>query len=175
LNEVVTDVVHFHRCGGGGGGNNKLTTYRGDVTNFEAVVEANRQRQQRLRDVQEAKRGHLQKYIDLHASSGENGVKAARQRKSKMKKLDKLGVMAVDGRHWKASYDGDAEEVDEVVEEEPVVLQFPDPGSFDGDVVRLEQVTFGYRDDDMLLENVDLSISLKSRVALLGYVLLVGR
>jgi ATPase subunit of ABC transporter with duplicated ATPase domains len=103
LNEVVTDVVHFHK--------NTLTTYRGDISNFEAVVADNKLRQQRLREQQEAKRAHLQKFIDLHAQSGENGVKAARQRKSKMKKLDKLGVMAQDGKKYKASYDGDAEEV----------------------------------------------------------------
>ena len=47
-------------------------------------------------------------------------------------------------------------------------LQFPDPGSFDGDIVRLEQVNFGYSPDRILLNDVDLSITLKSRVALLG-------
>lgn len=103
LNEVVTDVVHFHK--------NNLTTYRGDISNFEAVRADDKLRQQRLREMQESKRAHLQRYIDLHAQSGENGPKAARQRKSKMKKLDKLGVMAQDGKKWKASYDGDAEEV----------------------------------------------------------------
>ena len=51
--------------------------------------------------------------VDLHAQAGENGVKAARQRKSKMKKLDKLGVMAQDGMQSKASDDGDAEDTNE--------------------------------------------------------------
>ena len=86
LDEVVTDVVYFH--------NNTLTTYRGDISNFEAVREEEKQRQIRLRENQEAKRAHLQKYIDLHSQAGENGVKAARQRKSKMKKLEKVGMMA---------------------------------------------------------------------------------
>lgn len=105
---------------------------------------------------------------DLHAQAGENGVKAARQRKSKQKKLEKLGVMAQDGKKYKASYDGTAEEVEEFVEDEAVELTFPDPGSFDGDMIRLEQVDFGYSVDKMLLKDVDLTISLKSRVALLG-------
>jgi len=160
LNEVVTDVVHFHRS--------KLTSYRGDISNFEAVRDDDKVRQQRLREVQENKRAHLQKYIDLHSQSGENGVKAARQRKSKMKKLDKLGVMAQEGKKYKASYDGDAEEVEEYVEDETVELKFPDPGKFDGDIVRLEQATFGYSPDKILLADIDLSITLKSRVALLG-------
>ena len=104
LNEIVTDVVHFHQ--------GKLTTYRGgelffclmhfnisshvlvvsyhilkDINNFTAVKEENRKRQIRLYEQQEAKRAHLQKYIDLHAQAGENGVKAAKQRKSRMKKV----------------------------------------------------------------------------------------
>ena len=86
LNEVVTDVVYFDR--------NTLTTYRGDITNFEAVRDDEKQRQIRLRENQEAKKAHLQKYIDLHSQAGENGVKAAKQRKSKMKKLEKVGMMA---------------------------------------------------------------------------------
>lgn len=56
--------------------------------------------------------------IDLHAQAGENGVKAAKQRKSRMKKLDKLGVMAAgEGRKFKASYDGQAEEIEAYEEE----------------------------------------------------------
>lgn len=160
LNEVVTDVVHFHR--------NKLTCYRGDISNFEAVRDDDKERQLRLRENQEAKKAHLQKFIDLHAQSGENGVKAARQRKSKMKKLDKIGVMAQEGKKWKASYDGDAEEVEEYIEDDKVELKFPDPGKFDGDIVRLEQMTFGYNENKVLLDSIDLSIDSTARAALLG-------
>lgn len=161
LNEVVTDVVHFHR--------GKLTTYKGDISNYTAVREENRKRQIRLYEQQEAKRAHLQKYIDLHAQAGENGVKASKQRKSRMKKLDKLGVMAAgEGKKFKASYDGEAEEIEEYEEDEEVVLNFPEPGAFDGNIVTLDQVSFGYSPDKTLLEDVDLTIDMKSRIALLG-------
>jgi len=160
LNEVVTDVVYLNR--------NVLTTYRGDITNFEAVRDDDKQRQIRLRENQETKKAHLQKYIDLHSQAGENGVKAAKQRKSEMKKLDKVGVMAQDGKRWKASYDNDAQEVEEFVEDEKVELQFPDPGSFDGDIAVLDQATFYYNENNVLLRDVDMTINLKSRVALLG-------
>ena len=53
LNEVVTDVVHFHR--------GKLATYRGDISNFTAVLEENKNRQIHLFEQQEAQRAHLQK------------------------------------------------------------------------------------------------------------------
>eukprot|EP00956_Cyclotella_meneghiniana_P041113 scaffold215099_cov69-Cyclotella_meneghiniana.AAC.4 len=139
-----------------------------DINNFTAVRDENKKRQIRLYEQQEAKRAHLQKYIDLHAQAGENGVKAAKQRKSRMKKLDKLGVMAQEGKKFKASYDGDAEEIEEYQEDEEVVLTFPEPGGFDGDIVRLELMSFGYSPEYTLLKNVDLSINMSSRVALLG-------
>jgi ATP-binding cassette subfamily F protein 3 len=160
LNEVVTDVVHFHKS--------TLTTYRGDITNYEAVRDDNRLRQIRQREQQEAKKAHLQKYIDLHSQSGENGVKASRQKKSRMKKLEKVGVMAQDGKRYKASLDGEAEEVEEYEEDDTVELKFPDPGSFDGDIIRLERMKFGYTPENILLDDVDLTINFKSRVALLG-------
>ncbi len=107
--------------------------------------------------------------IDLHAQAGENGVKAAKQRKSRMKKLDKLGVMAAsEGRKFKASYDGQAEEIEAYEEDEEVELIFPDPGGFDGAIVTLERVTFGYIPEKILLDSADLSIDLQSRVGLLG-------
>lgn len=111
---------------------------------------------------------HLQKYIDLHAQSGENGVKAARQRKSRMKKLDKIGMMSQEGKKFKSSYDGDVEEIEEYKEDDKVELSFPDPGSFNGNMVTLEQVTFGYSPDKILLRNVDVAVDCKSRIALLG-------
>ena len=160
LDEVVTDVVHFH--------GSTLTTYKGDISNYESVLIENKIRQSRQREQQEAKRAHLQKYIDLHAQAGENGVKASRQRKSKQKKLDKIGVMSQEGKKWKASDGIVAQEIEEVEEEEEVVLIFPDPGSFDKEMIQLEQVKFGYNENDILLEDVDLTIDLTSRVALLG-------
>lgn len=160
LNEVCTDIVHFYR--------QSLTTYRGDVFSFEAVREEERQRQIRLYENQEKQKAHLQKYIDLHSQAGENGVKAARQRKSRMKKLDKIGMMSQEGKKYKASYDGDAEEIEEYKEDDKVELSFPDPGSFDGNMVTLERVTFGYSPDKILLKNVDMTVDVNSRIALLG-------
>lgn len=160
LNAVVTDVVHFHK--------HTLNVYKGDITNFEAVRDDEKQRQIRLRENQEAKKAHLQKYIDLHSQAGENGVKASRQRKSKMKKLEKVGMMNQEGKRWKASYDGDAEEVEEYVEDEKVVLTFPSCGGFNGDIVALDRAVFGYSKEKILLNDVDLTVNVKSRAALLG-------
>jgi ATPase subunit of ABC transporter with duplicated ATPase domains len=140
LNAVVTDVAAFDQQ------QKSLKVYKGDVTNFEAVRADEKLRQKRLWEVQEARRQHMQKFIDDHAKAGENGPKAAAQRKSRMKKMERLGVEAAggDGRRYKASYDTPAEEVEKVVEEAPVELDFPDPGAFDKPVVTMEGVSFAY-------------------------------
>ncbi len=154
-------MVHFHQ--------DKLRTYRGDISNFSVVREENCKRQIQLYEQQEAKQAHLQKYIHLHTKSGENSIKASRQQKSQMKKLDKLGVMAAgEGKKFKASYDGEAKEIEEYEEDKEVVLSFPDTGGFDSAIVVLDQVSFGNSADKILLKDVDLTIDVKSRVALLG-------
>jgi len=174
LDAVCTDVVHFQPGG-------SLKQYRGDVANFEAVVAEDVARQSRQRDVQEKRRDGLQKYIDEHAKSGENGPKAAAQRKSKMKKMARLGVGSVEGRRYKASYDAPPDEVEEVAEAEKVVLDFPDPGPFDRAIVVASRASFSYPtaadapppapgapERRPLLADVDLSVDSRSRIALLG-------
>ena len=69
--------------------------------------EEDKQRQNLIFNIQEDKRQHLQNYIDLHAQSGENGVKSVKQRNIRMKKMYKLGVISQEGRIYKASYDRD--------------------------------------------------------------------
>ena len=71
------------------------------------MQEEDKQSQIRLFDIQEAKRQHLQKYINIHAQAGENKLKSENQRKSRMKNMDKLEVMDQEGRRYKAYYDGD--------------------------------------------------------------------
>ena len=52
--------------------------------------------------------------------------------------------------------------------EDKVEIFFSDPGSFSGSMVNLEQVTFGYSPDKILLNNINLTIDIKSCAALLG-------
>ena len=49
-----------------------------------------------------------------------------------------------------------------------VDLIFTDPGNFNGSMVKLELVTFGYIPDKILLKNIDLTIDLNYCAALLG-------
>lgn len=165
LNEVVTDIVLFE--------NQKLEVYRGDYRSFEEVREEHKLRQERLREQQEMKREHLEEFIKKHAEAGNNGCKAAAQRRARMRKLDRLGMEAqasIEGRKLKVSYDGTQEEVSEVVEAAQIVLTFPDPGVCDAGKPLLSFIGagFGYGDEPDLFTDVSFTIDQKSRIALLG-------
>ena len=95
-------------------------------------------------------------------------MKAEKQSKSRMKKMDKLGLMAQEGRRYKSSYDGYVEEMVEYDTEDKVELFFSDMGSFNGSMVKLEQVTFGYSPYKIFLENINLNIDLKFCTDLIG-------
>eukprot|EP00747_Dinoflagellata_sp_TGD_P049825 gnl/TRDRNA2_/TRDRNA2_146413_c1_seq1.p1 gnl/TRDRNA2_/TRDRNA2_146413_c1~~gnl/TRDRNA2_/TRDRNA2_146413_c1_seq1.p1 ORF type:complete len:450 (+),score=96.38 gnl/TRDRNA2_/TRDRNA2_146413_c1_seq1:131-1351(+) len=166
LNEVVTDIVLFE--------NENLELYRGDFCSFERVREEHRLRQERLHEQQEMKREHLQEFITKHAEAGNNGCKAAAQRKARIRKLDRLGMEAqakVDGRKLKVSYDGVQEDIKEVEQMAQVHLTFPDPGVCDslGNALLLfDDVSFGYGDGPDLFSKVCFSVDQSTRLAILG-------
>ena len=95
-------------------------------------------------------------------------MKVARQRKLRLGSHEEIGQDRDEGKKFRASYDGNVEEIEEYKEDDKVELSFPDPGSFNGNMVTLEQVTFGYSPDKILLRNVDMTVNVKSRIALLG-------
>lgn len=166
INEVVTDVVLME--------NEKLEIYRGDFESFEKIREEHRLRQERLHEQQEAKREHLQEYITKHAEAGSNGCKAAAQRKTRMKKLERLGMeaqSAVDGRKLKLSYDGVQEDVAEVEQAQATIINFPDPGvcdSLGNALLKFDDAAFGYGEGPNLFSGVNLSVDQSSRIAFLG-------
>lgn len=166
LNEVVTDIVLFE--------NEKLEVYKGDYAAFEKVRAEHRLRQERLREAQEMKREHLQEYITKHGEAGNNGCKAAAQRKMRMRKLERLGMEAqaqVDGRKLKLSYDGVQEDIAEVDAVKTTVINFPDPGvcdSLGNSLLRFDDVEFGYESAPSLFSGVCFSVDQGSRIALLG-------
>jgi len=165
LNEVVTDIILFE--------NAKLEIFRGDYFSFEEVVAEKRARQEHLHEVQEEKKAHMQKYITEHGQLGSNGPNAAAQRKSRMKKMDRVGMeaaAAIDGRRLKLSYDGVQAEVEAFHDAKAFTLTFPDPGGTGRDVpvVRLDDVAFGYGDLPNLFHKTSFSVDVSSRMALLG-------
>lgn len=74
------------------------------------------------------------------------------------------------GRRFKASYDGEREDVEEQVEEKKIVINFPEPALVKGVVVTMDGVSFDYdpKKKPRLLNAIDFQCDQHSRIALLG-------
>eukprot|EP00941_MAST-03F_sp_MAST-3F-sp1_P002144 g2144.t1 len=139
LNSVSTDILVMR--------NSQLNIFRGNFNQFEETERQRVKQQERLRKAQEMKRAHLQEYITKHAELGSNGPKAARQRKARMKRMERLGMEAqaeLQGRKFKQSYQGTAAEVTDIISESEFTLHFPDPGICDGNIVTVIDSGFEY-------------------------------
>lgn len=60
--------------------------------------------------------------------------------------------------------------IEKVVVEKKVFFNFPDPGELPLPILHIDDVSFSYsgKEDDMLYRNLDLSVDLDSRIALVG-------
>jgi ATPase subunit of ABC transporter with duplicated ATPase domains len=185
LNSVATDVLRLDH------NRRALTPYRGNYDDFRAAREEERLRARRAREVQERKRASLQKFVEKNAKAATLSTKIAKQRKSKMNKLERVGMEAAagaQGRRFKMSEDaaaleGSGRSLSEVVradddsDEESARIRLPDPGSIgkSGPIVRADGVAFAFpprpgqvAPNPTLFRGLDLYLGERSRIALLG-------
>lgn len=139
LNEVATDIIHQH--------SERLDYYRGqDFDAFNSTKEERHKNDMREYENQMAYRQHLQAFIDKFRYNAAKSSEA----QSRIKKLEKLPVL-------------------QPPEEDKVItFNFPEPDQLSPPILRLQDVSFGYSPDDLLLQNVDLDIQMDSRIALVG-------
>lgn len=139
LNEVATDIIHQH--------SERLDYYRGaNFDSFYSTREERLKNQKREYENQMKIREHLQAFIDKFRYNAAKSSEA----QSRIKKLEKLPVL-------------EAPE-----EEKKITFKFPDPEKLSPPVLQLNDVSFGYERDNLLLNHVDLDIQMNSRIALVG-------
>lgn len=139
LNEVATDIIHQH--------SERLDYYRG--CDFDAFYNTRAERlktQKKEYENQMAYRKHLQAFIDKFRY---NAAKS-REARSRMKKLEKLPVL-------------DLPEV-----EHQYTFSFPDPEKLPAPILQLQGVSFSYKPEELMLNDVDMDIEMDSRIALVG-------
>lgn len=139
LNEVATDIIYQH--------NERLDYYRGQ--NFDAFYstkEERRKNAQREYENQMAYRKHLQDFIDKYRYNAAKSQEA----QSRIKKLEKLPVL------------------EPPEEEKTVNFHFPDCEKLSPPIIQLQDVSFGYSENELLLNDVNLDVQLDSRIALVG-------
>jgi ATP-binding cassette subfamily F protein 3 len=127
--------------------NSKLTLYRGGYTAFEKLRSERFLLDQKMAKKQEARRKHLQAFIDRFKAKASK----ARQAQSRVKMLEKMEPIA-------------AAALNDV---QPINIPAPDK-LLSPPIVTLDNVTVGYEPGHPVLRNLSLRIDDDDRIALLG-------
>ncbi len=137
LTKVPTHILHLDQ--------QKLTLYGGNYNVFET------ERRERLRNLaraltkQQAQRAHMQSFVDRFRYKASK----ARQAQSRLKALERLP------------------DLQPIVENTPILLDFPEPEELPPPLIALDRVSAGYNGKPVL-RNLDLRIDMDDRIALLG-------
>jgi ATP-binding cassette, subfamily F, member 3 len=138
LNSVVTGLIHVET--------QTLIQYTGDYDTFE------REREQRLAQIeaqrgkQDARRAHLQSFVDRFRYKASK----ARQAQSRLKMLEKMEVLP------------------NAVSEPETRFQFPVPDELAPPLLSFEKASFGYTPGKHVLSHIDMRLDPDDRIGLLG-------
>lgn len=138
LDTVTTDILHFH--------SKHIESYRGNYENFIKTMTEKLKHQQREYEAQQQYRLHVQEFIDRFRYN----AKRASLVQSKIKMLEKLP------------------DLKPVEKESVVVLRFPNPEHLQPPVLQLDEVCFSYVPTQPVLQNVNLSANMESRICIVG-------
>ncbi|XP_064461320.1 ATP-binding cassette sub-family F member 3-like [Ornithodoros turicata] len=138
LDSVPTDILHFH--------SQRIDSYRGNYENFVKVMTEKLKNQQREYEAQQQYRAHVQTFIDRFRYNANRAALV----QSKIKMLEKLP------------------ELKPVEKEAVVTLRFPDPEPLFPPILQLDEVTFSYSSGHNILEGVNLSANMQSRICIVG-------
>lgn len=140
LNAVCTDIILID--------NQALTYYRGNYDGYEAQKDANYQRQEKEFETQQKHMAHVQVFIDRFRFN----AKKASMVQSRLKYLNKL------------------EKVDRVLSGDPnYFFNFNEPDQLRPPIIRVDEGDFFYGQDEAnLIEGLNFSVQMNTKVALLG-------
>lgn len=139
LDDICTDVLYLHH--------ETLDSYKGNYSQFVTTREERRKHYEKEYETNITYRKHLQDFVDKWRY---NAAKAALAQ-SKLKILEKLPNL----KPWPT--------------DPPVVLKFPEVENISPPLMQLDDVSFAYPgSNELLLKNVNFSLQLNSRVAIVG-------
>lgn len=139
LNKVVDSIVHLE--------GRKLTFYRGNYDNFEKQRAEKRELIEKAREKMEGQRKHMMAFVDRFGAKASK----AKQAQSKLKAIGKLKLPA------------------QLEQEGTMPFNFPNPEKLSASpMIKLENVSCGYGEDAVILNNIKLNIDADDRIALLG-------
>ncbi|PHH75727.1 hypothetical protein CDD80_2148 [Ophiocordyceps camponoti-rufipedis] len=158
----------------------KLNTFTGSLPAYESSQSEQALSLTRTLAAHHRQRAHMEKTIRQNIKAGranDDGNKL-RQAKSRQKKLDDRWGVQVNARGGRFKLNRDLggfhlkarEEVEVPVGERAVVVRLPLPGElrFPGSLVSLEGVSFAYGSSPPTIHDINLTINMGDRIAILG-------
>ena len=140
LDTVPTDILYLR--------GQKIEAYRGNYEQFAKTKGERERNQQREYEAQQAKRAHVQEFIDRFRYNANRASSV----QSKIKMLEKLP------------------ELKPMEKEGEVTLRFPDVEALSPPILQLNEVSFSYTggSDNLIFSGVNLTASLQSRICIVG-------
>ncbi|KAK7688153.1 hypothetical protein QCA50_008523 [Cerrena zonata] len=138
LDAVATDIIHMH--------SSRLDYYKGNFTQFYSTKSERDRNLRKEYDTQMEYRKHLQAFIDRWRYNANRAAQA----QSKIKILEKLPEL----------HPPEAEETE--------TFKFPETEKISPPILQLNEVTFGYTPDKILLRGINIDVGLDSRIAIVG-------
>ncbi|OCF36245.1 ATP-binding cassette, subfamily F, member 3 [Kwoniella heveanensis CBS 569] len=138
LDHVATDIIHQH--------SQRLDYYKGNFSQFYATKTERAKNQKKEYETQLQYRQHLQAYIDRWRYNANRAAQA----QSKIKILEKLP------------------ELEPPEEDDSESFKFPDPEKISPPLLQLDEATFGYSPDKIILRGVNIDVQMDSRIAVIG-------
>ncbi|KAL0477300.1 hypothetical protein AKO1_005406 [Acrasis kona] len=138
LNDVVTDIIHFH--------DKQLQYYRGDYDTFENTRMESLKLQQKTHDAQAKQREHVQQFIDRFRYK----AATAKMVQSRIKMLEKMEFVAA------------------VAEDPEFTFVIPSPEPLQPPYLQAIDVTFGFSLEKTLFSKLNFNLDMDSRIALVG-------
>lgn len=138
LNNLCDTIVHFEAC--------KLNTYSGNYDDFQKLRANKIELQNKLVEKQEAKKAHLQSFVDRFRYKATK----AKQAQSRLKILEKMTFNPV------------------IYENISTHFKIPEPIELASPIFKIENGATGYEDNNPVLTKLNLQIDKDDRIAILG-------
>ncbi|KAK0198121.1 P-loop containing nucleoside triphosphate hydrolase protein [Armillaria mellea] len=138
LDAIATDIVHQH--------SGRLDYYKGNFTQFYSTKSERDQNLRKEYDAQMEYRKHLQAFIDRWRYNANRAAQA----QSRIKILEKLP------------------ELEPPEADETETFKFPETDKISPPILQMDEVTFGYSPEKIILKGVNIDVGLDSRIAIVG-------
>lgn len=138
INNVATDIMLIQ--------NGKMTYHKGNYDDFEKSRAEKMRHVKKQKESQDKQINHMNDFINKFRAN----AKRASLVQSRIKALNKLDV------------------IEQIAEDPTCVFIFPNPDPLNPPLLKLDGVNLGYSKESPILKNIDFSLDMNSRIAVVG-------